>query len=137
VPDIDVKLSVRAGYVVVTLRGEFDVSTPPDEIYALMASAAAGARIVVDLAELAFMDCAALRQLASARAQARQAGGDLVMAGPQPIVLRLLCLTDLISPRQVFASVHEAVSGAGDAPSVPSTPGATADAVASPRGPSC
>lgn len=133
VPGVDVKLSVSADYVIVTLRGEFDVSTPAGDVRALTASAGSGAWIIVDLAELAFMDCGALRELVSARAQARQAGGDLVLAGPQPIVLRLLSLTDMISPRQVFASVHEAVSGAGDAPPVPITPEAAGSAAALPQ----
>ena len=76
----DEKLSTRAGYVIVALRGEFDVSTA-DGLHALAAPAASGSRIIVDLAEAAFMDCGSLRELLAFRAQARRAGGDLVLAG--------------------------------------------------------
>jgi anti-sigma B factor antagonist len=112
------KLSTRAGYVIVALRGEFDVSTT-DGLRALAAPAASGSPIIVDLAEVAFMDCFSLRGLVAFRARARRAGGDLVLAGPQPIVLRLLFLTDMISHCQVFASVREAVSSGGGGPPVP------------------
>ena len=81
------------GRAVVALRGELDICTAADAVCALTAAAASGSRIIVDLADLAFMDCSALRELVSARAQARRAGGDLLLAGPQPPVLRLLFLT--------------------------------------------
>ena len=38
------------------------------------------ARIIVDLAALEFIDCCALGALGRVRAQARQAGGDLLLA---------------------------------------------------------
>jgi hypothetical protein len=52
----------------------------------------------------------------SVRAQARRAGGDLVLAGPQSAVLRLLDLRDVASRGLVSASVDEVVSDAGSAP---------------------
>ena len=121
-PGVDVKSSERPGYVIVTMRGEFDVTTARDDVCALMAPSVSGPQIVVDLADLAFMDCGSLRELASARARSRRAGGDLVLVHPQPIVLRLLCLTDMINHWPVFTSVDEAVSGASGAPPVPGTP---------------
>jgi anti-anti-sigma factor len=114
VREFDEKLSTRADYAVVALRGEFDLSTAHG-LHALAAPAASGSRIIVDLAEVAFMDCASLRELVAFQARARRAGGDLVLAGPHSIVLRLLSITDTISHCQVFASVREAVSGAGAA----------------------
>jgi anti-sigma B factor antagonist len=110
-----VKMSLRDGYVVIALRGELDVCTAASVVPAFMAPATSGAGIIVDLADLAFMDCSSLRQLASAREQARRAGGDLLLVGPQPIVLRLLLLTDVINHWPEFASVDDAVSGAGGA----------------------
>jgi anti-sigma B factor antagonist len=121
VPGVDMQTSERPGYVVVTLRGEFDVTTTPDDVRALMAPSVSGPQIVVDLADLAFMDCGSLRELASARARSRRAGGDLVLVHPQPIVLRLLCLTDMINHWPVFTSVDEAASGTWGAPAVPLT----------------
>jgi len=115
-PGVHVEKSARAGCVIVALRGELDVCTAADCVSALAALAAAGAWIVVDLAELAFMDCYSLGEIRAVRAQARQAGGDLVLAGPQPVVLRLLVLCNVVGDGLVSASVDEAVSGAGSAP---------------------
>jgi anti-anti-sigma factor len=130
-PGVSVKKSARAGCVVVALRGELDVCTAADGLSALPVPAAAGARVVVDLAELAFMDCYSLGGIMAVRAQARRAGGDLVLASPQPIVLRLLVLCDVVSRGLVFASVDEAVSGAGSAPAALVMSGAAAGAAAS------
>jgi anti-sigma B factor antagonist len=110
-----VKMSLRDGYMVIALRGELDVCTAASVVPAFMAPATSGAGIIVDLAELAFMDCSSLRALASAREQARRAGGDLLLVGPQPIVLRLLLLTDTINHWPEFTSVDDAVRGAGGA----------------------
>ena len=98
---------------------------------ALTAPAAAGARVIVDLAGLAFMDCYSLNEIMAARAQARRTGGDLVLAGPQPIVLRLLALCDVVSRGLVFTSVDEAVSGAGSAQAALVMPGAAGGGAAS------
>jgi len=108
---VDVRVSVRAGHVVVALRGELDVTNAADIICAHIAPHASGLRIVVDLAELPYLDCSSLRELASVRAQARRAGGDLLMASPQQVVLRLLVLTGMLDQWPVFASVDEAVGG--------------------------
>ena len=115
-PGIRAEESARAGCVIIALRGELDVCTAADVVGALTVLAAAGARVIVDLAELAYMDCYSLNQLMAVRAQARRAGSDLVLVGPQPVVLRLLVLCDMVSRRLVFISVDEAVSGAGSAP---------------------
>jgi anti-anti-sigma factor len=115
--------------VVVALRGELDVCTAADGLSAL--TAPAGTRVVVDLAELAFMDCYSLGVIMAVRARARRAGGDLVLAGPQQAVHRLLALCDMVSRGLVFTSVGEAVSGAGSAPAALVMSGAAAGAAAS------
>jgi len=77
----------------------------------LAAAAARDPRIIVDLAALEFIDCCALGALG--RAQARQAGGDLLLAAPRGQVRRILTLTGLIDVFSVHASVEEAVRTAG------------------------
>jgi anti-sigma B factor antagonist len=112
------KVDVCADYVVITLRGELDVSnavTGGRELMAVAASAP-GSWMIIDLAEVTFIDCRSLRELASVRAQVRRAGGDLVLAGPQPIVLRLIAATDMMHRCPIFASVPEAVSRAASDP---------------------
>jgi anti-anti-sigma regulatory factor len=50
------------------------------------------------------------------RAQARQAGGDLLLAAPRGPVRRLLDLTGLIGVFSVYASLVQAVQTAGGFP---------------------
>jgi anti-sigma B factor antagonist len=102
------------GYVAVALHGELDVTDAPRVARALSAAAALGSQIIVDLAGLAFIDCGSLSALRGVRQQARQAGGDLVLAAPQQLVLRLLSLIDPAgSLLPVFASADEAANGIG------------------------
>ncbi len=99
------------GYVVVALGGELDATNTAGTARILQAAVAPRLRIIVDLAKVTFMDCGSVRELLSARTQAQQAGGALLLAAPQPIVRRLLCLLGLIGLLPVFASVEEAVTG--------------------------
>jgi STAS domain len=82
----------------------------------LSAAAAPGSRVIVDLAGLTFMDCSCLHVLVSARKQALQAGGDLLLAAPRGPVARLLSLIDLTGWLSVFASAEEAANGDGMPP---------------------
>ena len=110
--DVDVSSSRCAGHVVVALRGELDVIDSAQLPRVLSAAAAPGSRVIVDLAELTFMDCSSLSALVSARKQALQAGGDLLLAGPRGTVLYLLSVIDPDGLLPVFASVEQAASGA-------------------------
>ena len=82
---VSVGLSIGeyGGYVVVALDGELDVGDAASVVDALTSVAARDPRIIVDLAALEFIDCRALGVLCRVRAQARQAGGDLLLAAPR------------------------------------------------------
>jgi anti-sigma B factor antagonist len=103
-------LSTRedGGHLIVTLRGELDAVDAASVAAALTAVAARNPRIIIDLAELEFIDCSGLRVLARAREQARQCGGDLLLAAPRRQVSRILALTGLAG---VF-SIHISLAGA-------------------------
>jgi anti-anti-sigma factor len=74
----------RDGYTVVALRGQLDVCTAVDSVRTLTAHAASGARIIVDLAELTFIDCSSLREVISVFTSMH----DAVNGGPAaPLVL--------------------------------------------------
>jgi anti-anti-sigma factor len=109
--DIDVGSTARTGYVVVALRGELDTTNAAGTARILTAAITPQLRIIVDLADVTFIDSKSVRELMSARAQAQQAGGALLLARPQPTVRRLLSLLDLIGLFPVFASVEEAITG--------------------------
>ena len=104
-------LSTRedGGHVVVALNGDLDVVNAESAMAVLAAAAARDLRIIVDLAALEFIDCCALGALCRARAQARQAGGDLLLAAPRGPVRRILALTGLVDVFSAHASVEDAV----------------------------
>jgi anti-anti-sigma factor len=79
----------------------------------LVAAVGRELRIIVDLAALEFIDCSGVAALARGRRQARQAGGDLLLAAPQRRVLRVLAITRLAGEFPVYASVEEAAGSAG------------------------
>ena len=113
---IDMNSGTYPGYVLVALRGELGINDAMRSARALSAAVAAGSRIIVDLAGLTFLDCSGLDVLVSAREQALQAGGDLLLAAPQQKVLRFLSRALLIDWLPIFASVNEAVNGDGKPP---------------------
>jgi anti-anti-sigma factor len=117
---ISVDLSIREcdGQVIVALRGALDVADAVSVAAALTAVAARQRDIVIDLAGLEFIDSSGVAALVRGRRQARYAGGELLLAAPQPQVLRVLTLTRLLDVFPVHASVAEAVGGAGRSPRV-------------------
>ena len=100
------------GHVVVALDGELDIVDAAGVMAVLAAAAAGNPRIIVDLAALEFIGCCALGVLGRVRAQARQAGGDLLLAAPRGPVQRILALTGLIGVFSVCASVEQGVQAA-------------------------
>ena len=99
---------VQGGPVVVALRGELDVTCAAEATAAVTVGAAPGQLVIVDLAGLHFIDCAGLRALAAAQRQARQDGGDVLLAAPDGLVRRLLALTGLDSVLDTYPSVTAA-----------------------------
>jgi anti-sigma B factor antagonist len=96
------------GQAVVTLSGELDVADAAGVVAALEATVAHQCEIIIDLAELEFIDSSGLAALARIRKQARQAGGDVLLAAPQDQVLRVLTLTRMLDDFSVHASVDAA-----------------------------
>jgi anti-sigma B factor antagonist len=107
-----VDLSIREcdGYVVAALRGELDIADAARIAVALVAVAARQPRVIVDLAGLEFLDSSGVAALAHGRKHAWDAGGDLLLAAPQPRVLRVLTITHLIDGFCLYASVAEAAA---------------------------
>ena len=99
---------VCGGQVTVALRGELDITGAADAAAAVAACGSLGQRGIVDLASLDFIDCSALRALAGARLLARQDGGDVLLAAPHGLALRLPVLTGLNQVFDIYASVAAA-----------------------------
>jgi anti-anti-sigma factor len=82
------------GAVVLGLDGEFDLAAAAVLRRHLDAAAARAAHgVVLDLAEVSFVDSSGLRELLRAEAALRDGGKRLVLAALQPAVVRLLELT--------------------------------------------
>jgi len=114
-PVFSTDLSTRSydGRAVVALRGELDLADATAVAAALAAVTAREPQIIVDLAGLEFIDSSGVAALARGRRQARQAGGDLVLAAPQQKVMRVLAITRLTDAFSVYATVEEVPEAAG------------------------
>jgi anti-sigma B factor antagonist len=110
-PGVELKASVRDGFVVAVLRGDLDVTGAADAAAAIAALVAPGQTLIIDISALDFMDCASLRALVEVQTLARRGGGDVVLAAPQRQVRRLLALTGRDEVFCVQASVEAAVAG--------------------------
>lgn len=108
--DTHVGTGARTSYVVVALRGELDATNAAGTARILQAAVAPQLRIIVDLAEVTFMDCSSLGGLLRVQRLARQGGGDVLLAAPAANVLRLLGLTGVDEAFGVHASVDAAVA---------------------------
>jgi len=80
------------GHVVISLYGELDLIDAAMVAAALETVTARERWIIVDLSGLEFIDAAGVAALSRGRRQARDAGGDLLLAAPQPPVQRILSL---------------------------------------------
>jgi anti-anti-sigma factor len=80
----------RRDQVVGVIRGELDAVSAPTALAVMAAAAIRGQSVVVDLAELDFLDCSAVGLLLQARIVAEESGGDVALTNSRGIVLRLL-----------------------------------------------
>lgn len=108
------KVTTRAdgGRAVVRLRGELDIACSEDLRRELNeARREHGEHLVLDLAELEFMDSNGLSVIVACYKAATAAGGSLTLAGPRPIVRRALEITGLHRRIPVTETLQEALAG--------------------------
>ena len=115
---VDLSTRICDGHIIVALRGALDVADAVSVAAALAAVAARERHIIIDLAGLEFIDSSGVAALVRGRRQARDAGGELLLAAPQQQVLRILTLTRLIDVFPVHATVAEAAGRPGRSPRV-------------------
>jgi anti-sigma B factor antagonist len=98
------------GAVVLTMEGEFDLASAPTIREHLAAARAGGpSAVVLDMAEVTFLDSSALRELLRAEAALRTAGAPLILAALRPAVARLLELTRTTGLLTSAPTVEEAL----------------------------
>jgi anti-sigma B factor antagonist len=101
------------GHVVVALCGELDLLYAPTVAAALAALASRQPRVIVNLAELEFIDVSGIAALAHGRRHARSAGGDLLLAAPRRPVRRVLTIIWEADGFALHASLAEAAASSG------------------------
>jgi anti-sigma B factor antagonist len=81
--------------VTLALQGELDFSSGAQLAVRLADEGRLGARVIVDLSDLEFMDSAGMGVLHRASKWAGEDGWTLSLTGPRPDVRRVLALTSL------------------------------------------
>lgn len=96
--EIDFELNERSAgsWYVLDVAGELDLHTAPQLRESLMAAIDEGRlQVLVNLADVAFMDSTALGVLVAGLKRAREAGGDLALVVPDGPPRKVLTLTGL------------------------------------------
>lgn len=98
-------------YVVVEVNGELDLATAPtlrDHLLAVLNRQ--GARVILDLTGVDFMDSTGLLVLVSTERRARLLGGGLRLAAPGSNVLKVLRVTSLDRHFAIFPDAEAAAA---------------------------
>jgi anti-sigma B factor antagonist len=99
------------GHAVVSLKGELDIATVDDLRNDLRkARQSYGEHVILDLAELEFMDSQGLSVIVNCHKAVTAAGGSFALVAPRPIVRRTLEITGLSGRLHVFDSIKEAAA---------------------------
>jgi anti-sigma B factor antagonist len=111
---MDERVAVRrAGDVAVAvLHGEYDLRDAPAlrrQLMAVLRQRPVG--LVIDLSQVSFCDLACMRTLVALRCRADALGAWIRLAGPPPLLCRMLDLTGLGALLPVFGDVEQALRG--------------------------
>jgi anti-anti-sigma factor len=94
---------------VITLTGRLDVTTSPEVEAELLGTIAAGGHhLVLDVSGLEYASSAGIRVLIIAGKEARDAGGELVFAAPNPHIRQILEISGFRKLFRIVATVGEA-----------------------------
>lgn len=110
-PLLRLHTAVLEDVVVVRCHGELDLSSGTGLLDGLApAVALADHAVVLDLSDLAFIDCAGASSLVAARTEIARCGIEVVLAAPSRPAARLLSLTGTGDLIPIFPTVRQAVN---------------------------
>ncbi|MFE6854904.1 STAS domain-containing protein [Streptomyces sp. NPDC057674] len=114
-PNLDIDVEIRdARTAVLSVGGELDMETAGRLNEYLVEQLGQGRHhLVLDLSGLDFMDSSGLNVLIRSVHRAREDGGDLYLAAPNPAVRRILEITGLATTLPPHDRVAEALAAAG------------------------
>lgn len=98
------------GYAVVRAGGEIDTYTVHGFDEVMVVAASLSPHVVIDLADVTFVDSSGLGALLIARRSARERGGSMSLVAPPPMVRRLLGSTQLHDVFATYDTLAEAIN---------------------------
>jgi anti-sigma B factor antagonist len=101
------------GCAIVRAGGEIDSHTVHAFHEVVTEAASLASRVVIDLAQVTFVDSSGLGGLILARKNARERGGSVSLVSPPPMVRRLLGSTRLHDVFDIYDSLAEAIRPPG------------------------
>ena len=90
------------GSVRIHVEGELDLANVPEFRRTLGTAQSRANTVSLDLQELAFIDCAALKEIVDADAVARRTGDKLILICGAGQVDRVLCLTGVLEQMEIL-----------------------------------
>lgn len=111
---MDFKVSIDEhadAYSIVSVRGELDLHTAPKVQYAIERGAEGVETVVVDMADVAFMDSTALSTLMRAKENLEKDGTSLRLTTPSGAVQRIFDVTGFGDYFEIYASRGDAIPG--------------------------
>jgi anti-sigma B factor antagonist len=107
--ELGIETSTRGADVVLAVAGDIDIHTAPQVRDRLAGLASDGCTsVIVDLAEVTFLDSSALGALVAAHRDLAAVGGSLRLAAPQPHVRKVFRITRLSDVIPLYDSVEAA-----------------------------
>lgn len=106
-----VQLEERGGSALLRLSGRIAVGADLDDLREAIAAALQlpGARVILDLEELSFIDSAGLGEMVASRRRAKSAGRTLVLAAPRGKVRDLMDLTRIGELIETYDTLDQAL----------------------------
>jgi anti-anti-sigma factor len=117
---MEITVSEQSNITIVALQGNLDATTA-DEVSQRIStetgqdavSKATRANLIIDLSGIQFMSSAGLRAILAAAQDARNAGGDLRLAGGEPNIKRVLDFSGFTKIMKYYDSVGDALASFG------------------------
>lgn len=98
------------GCAVVRAAGEIDARTVHAFHEVVAEAGSLASHVIIDLADVTFVDSSGLGGLIAARNSARERGGSVALVSPPPVVRRLLGSTRLHDVFNIYDSLAEAIN---------------------------
>lgn len=111
---MDIEITKSGQATVLTPKGDFDMAAADDMKRRLTELIDRGqSRLVMDLAQVPYIDSSGLGALVAAMKHARSAGGDIKLCALTPDVRAIFDMTRLIKVMEVHGSRQEALASWG------------------------